>query len=339
MNLRQTCALFGVITAAFAWRPVAGQQQPPPILDVHMHAFRAQFMGPEPVALCPGWVPGFAEAGRPWVDTFLNAMKHPPCANPITSPMTDREMMDRTFQIMKRRNVIGVFSGPMTKPWQQAFPDRVIPSLSLFITDGPQMPPDTMRAAFADGQFRALGEVGILVQGIEPSDPAFDTYLTLAEELDIPVSVHVGPETPGAPYLGATKFRARLHSPLLFEEALLKHPRLRLSLMHAGWPMLDELLAVMWNHPQLYVDVAILDFGLPRPAFHEYLRRIVEAGFGERVMFGSDQMGWPDALEIAIQAIESASFLSAHQKRDIFYNNAARFLKLTDAEIARHHGR
>ena len=56
-------------------------------------------------------------------------------------------------------------------------------------------------------------------------------------------------------------------------------------------------------------------------------------------MFGSDQMVWPDALETAIQSIEAATFLTPEQKRDIFYNNAARFLKLSEAEMARHKGR
>jgi hypothetical protein len=40
----------------------------------------------------------------------------------------------------------------------------------------------------------------------------------------------------------------------------------------------------------------------------------------------------------AVDAIESADFLTPEQKRDIFYNNAARFLRLSEAEIARHHG-
>lgn len=58
-----------------------------------------------------------------------------------------------------------------------------------------------------------------------------------------------------------------------------------------------------------------------------------------RVMFGSDQMVWPGVIERAIQVIESAAFLTEQQKRDVLYNNAARFLRLSDAEIARHHGR
>lgn len=92
-------------------------------------------------------------------------------------------------------------------------------------------------------------------------------------------------------------------------------------------------------HPQVYVDVGVLSFAFPRAEFHYYLRRLVEAGFGKRVMFGSDQMVWPEAIEAGISAIETADFLTDGQKRDILYNNAARFLRLSDEEVARHHGR
>jgi predicted TIM-barrel fold metal-dependent hydrolase len=63
----------------------------------------------------------------------------------------------------------------------------------------------------------------------------------------------------------------------------------------------------------------------------------VDAGFGDRIMFGTDQGIWPDLIEVSIRAIEDAPFLSEAQKRDILYNNAARFLRLSPAEIARHH--
>jgi hypothetical protein len=53
--------------------------------------------------------------------------------------------------------------------------------------------------------------------------------------------------------------------------------------------------------------------------------------------FGSDQMIWPGIIEPSIEAIEQAPFLTQAQKRDIFYNNAARFLRLSKEEIARHH--
>jgi hypothetical protein len=56
-------------------------------------------------------------------------------------------------------------------------------------------------------------------------------------------------------------------------------------------------------------------------------------------MFGSDQMVWPGLIEPAIGIIEEAPFLSEEQKRDIFYDNAARFLRSSEEEIARHHAR
>jgi hypothetical protein len=77
-------------------------------------------------------------------------------------------------------------------------------------------------------------------------------------------------------------------------------------LMHAGHPMLDDLLAVLYTHPHVHVDVGIIVFALPHAAFHRYLQAVVEAGFGKRVMFGSDQMVWPGVIERAIRLIEDA---------------------------------
>ncbi len=166
-----------------------------------------------------------------------------------------------------------------------------------------------------------------------------EPYWALAEELDIPVGIHIGPGPMGVIYLGATGYRASLHSALTLEEVLVRHPRLRIYIMHAGFPMLDDLLAVLYAHPQVYVDVGIIVFTQPQAAFYRYLRGIVDAGFGKRVMFGSDQMLWPKAIERAIAVIENAPFLSKTQQRDILYNNASRFLRLSQEEIAKHHKR
>jgi predicted TIM-barrel fold metal-dependent hydrolase len=182
-----------------------------------------------------------------------------------------------------------------------------------------------------------LAEVGIQYQGILPDDPVFEPYLALAESRDIPVGIHIGIGPSGSPYLDAPGYRARMHSPLVLEEALVRHPRLRLYIMHAGWPLIDDLLAVLWTHPQVQVDTGAIAAVLPRAEFHRFLQRIVEAGFVNRVMFGSDQMTWPGMIERALDAIESAPFLSEPQKRDILYNNAARFLRLSKELIAKHH--
>jgi predicted TIM-barrel fold metal-dependent hydrolase len=112
------------------------------------------------------------------------------------------------------------------------------------------------------------------------------------------------------------------------EEVLTRHPRLRLFVMHAGWPMGDRMLALLTAFPQVYVDVALINTMLPRPEFHAYLRRLVDAGFGRNIMYGSDQAVWPTIIGPSIEAIETAEFLSPEQKRDILCANAARFLRL-----------
>ena len=123
---------------------------------------------------------------------------------------------------------------------------------------------------------------------------------------------------------------------LLLEDVLVKHPKLRINVMHAGYPMLNDTLALLYAHPQVYVDTGVIVYTQPRPAFYRYLQALVDAGFGKRILFGSDQMVWPETIERAIAVIDEAPFLSPEQKRDIFYNNAARFLRLDVATVARH---
>ena len=334
------------IAATFAASLLAvsapAQQRALPIIDVHLHASTADENGPPPLGLClpvQEW-PTHDERRQPWEQTFLEWQKKPPCSDPVWSPLTDKEVMEQTIAVLERRNIIGVLSGPPERVhrWRQAAPGRFIPGFQ-FRFGRENVSPDSLRRLHALGVFAVLAEVTNQYAGITPSDSLFEPYLAVAEELDIPVGIHVGTGPQGAPQLGLTRYRGALHSPLTLEEALVKHPKLRVYIMHAGWPMIDDLLAVLWTHPQVYVDVGAIIVMLPRAEFRRYLQRIVEAGFGKRVMFGSDQMVWPGVIERALSEIESAPFLSAAQKRDILYNNAARFLRLTDAEIATHHGR
>ena len=76
-----------------------------------------------------------------------------------------------------------------------------------------------------------------------------------------------------------------------------------------------------------------------RPALYRFLRELVDAGYGDRLMLGFDRMVCPGLIDAGVRSLEAAPFLNARQKRDILYNNAARFLRLSTTEIARHHWR
>lgn len=316
----------------------SGQQ---PVIDMHLHALAANAQGPPPLGMCtpidpfPAWDPA-----TPFPAVFLETFRNPPCSDPVWSPRTDAELKEETLEAIRRLNVYGVLSGSPDRvaEWRESAPERLWPAVLLPIGSGtPAISPDSLRALHRGGRLFVIGEVTNQYSGITPDDEQMAPLWRLAEELDVPVGIHIGTGPPGAIYLGSSGYRARLHSALSLEEVLVRHPGLRVYIMHAGFPLLDDLLAVLYAHPQVYVDVGVIVFSQPRAAFYRYLEGIFEAGFGNRVMFGSDQMVWPGVIERSINVINEAPFLSAEQKRDVLYNNAARFLRLDPATIATHH--
>ena len=279
-----------------------------------------------------------AQARAPVIDVHVHAYaKDARWDHKVGNPITGREMtatneqahMRETFAEMKKYNVVKAVVSTHYEAvlrWKAAAPESIITAYGF--DDPAQVNLEFLRKEHAAGRLQALGEVGIQYSGLAPNDPKMEPIYALAEELDLPLGIHIGLSKPGVAYDDSPKYRAALSNPMLLEEVLLRHPKMRLYVMHAGWPMFDEMIALLWAHPQVYVDVGVIDWALPRPEFHSYLRRLVEAGFGKRIMFGSDQMVWPDVIERAIEGIESAAFLSEEQKRDIFYNNAVRFFRL-----------
>ena len=101
---------------------------------------------------------------------------------------------------------------------------------------------------------------------------------------------------------------------------------------HNGGEWSGHALALMHAYPQLYTDVSVNLWVNPLSKLYgrEFLAKAKEAGYLDRVMFGSDQMFWPHAIEMSIDYLNSLEFLTDEDKRDILYNNAARFLKLKE---------
>lgn len=332
--------IVGALIAACATTP-AEHKHRLPIIDMHLHAEAVAEHGPPPKAICAPFMPWPRyDVSEPPGAYAMRYLRGPECENPLWSPESDEALMRESLAALERHNVYAVTSGTaeMVKRWQQESPDRIMPALRFLLT------PDTisveeLRKVLEKKEFVVFGEVVNQYLGITPDDPRFEPYVALLEELDVPLAIHLGPGPPGTPLLEEQlrDYKASLHNPLTLEPLLRKHPRLRVYAMHAGWPMLDEMIAMLYTYPQLYVDISILAYAFPPEEFYRYLERLVSAGFGKRVMWGSDQMSWPQAIEIAINRVEAAPFLTAEQKRDIFYNNAARFLRLSDEVRARHH--
>lgn len=334
-RLLTLAALVGAIctpvTGMAAARPSA------PVIDMHVHAMITHREHPLPG--CPGNQPLTFPAFDPKTPIDVTAASS--CPRPIFSSTDAPQFQADTIRELRRagvRRAVLIGSPDVLQRWQAEAPDLFIPA------DAPKdLSPQEearLRTMQASGTIRMFAEIGAQYEGMRADDPRLDPFWSLAEERDVPVGIHLGM---GMPYLGEPldedPYRAALTSPFQLETVIRKHPRLRIYAMHAGSPLIEEMIAMLFTYPTLYVDVSANDWNMPRPQFYSELKRLVDAGFEKRIMFGSDQTIWPQAIGIGIKTIQEAPFLTHEQKRDILYNNAARFLRLSKEDIARDHRR
>jgi uncharacterized protein len=300
-----------LVLVACTLGPVAAPaQRRLPVIDMHMHVYSSD----------PRW-----DARVP----------NPITAAPLTA-VTEDAHRRAVIEQMNRFNIVlaaisngGAPESAVQQRWMAAAPGRFVPSIGFNAPD--EVTAEWIRNEHRAGRIKIIGELAPPYAGYSAGDAVYEPFFALAEELDIPIAVHAGSAGGVATYNGFPKYRMELNRPLRLEDMLARHPRARLQLMHAGWPFTDETVALMRAHPQVYADLGVISWTQSAAEFHRYLQRLVEAGFADRIMFGSDQMVWPEAIGMAIAATDSAPFLTEQQKRNIFCGNAARFLRLPAA--------
>lgn len=321
---RLLCAVLVGTYSALSWGQNTSKEVPP-VIDVHVHAMDESFPGGGP--MCPNASkflasdPSTKEAAIGWSQEDCT---------PKLYPAAKGEYMKDVVAEMERLNVTAVvFGDPKSvQKWKDAAPGRVIPGTSFWLSPGKRVPVEELRKDFAQDGFKVMGEIGLQYEGVSPSDPSVDQYFALAEELDVPVAIHMGTGGSGRANITMPKFRGSMGNPLLLEELLARHPKLRVQVMHAGYPMIDNMLTLLQANSHVYVDVAGLIWSYPLKEVNRYIQRLVEAGFQDRVMYGTDQLEWPKLMSYSISLIQNADYLTPEQKRDILYHNAVRFLRL-----------
>ena len=310
--MKKTILILSLVTICLSFSVFCQSTEPFPIIDIHMHTFQWNKYGDPPP---PNLITGNVPAAR-----------------------SNTEAIEAYVAEMDRYNIVlAVGSGQleMVKKWKthaqgrflagMVFPKYTAP-VNKRLEEWPDI--DELRKSYASGQLQIMGEITAQYAGVAPNDPKLEPYYTLAEELSIPVCLHTGIGPQMSPYLGDPNFRMRHGNPLLLEDVLVKHPKLRIYIAHGGYPNLEDTIALMLMYTQVYMDISAINWLLTPEEFHAYLQRLIQARLGKRIMFGTDQMIWPETVGMSIDAIESATFLTEEQKQDIYFNNAATFLKL-----------
>lgn len=295
-----------------------------PIIDIHVHTMK---MNPDwSSPMCPWFLsnmPGSDpnEQGAAFMSTD--------CVDPLM-PAKDDEDMQR--EVMRRihdfnMTMVAFSDAEILHRWVAAAPPgRIIPGIG--ISNASEMTVEAFRDSLETGFYKVMAEVAPQYQGISPSDPSLDPYFAVAEELNIPVGIHMGTGGNGMANITQPKYRASLGDPLLLEDLLARHPKLKVWVMHAGYPMIDNMIALMGANAYVYLDISGMIWSYPLDEVNWYIKRLVQAGFGKRILYGTDFMMWPRLFETSMGVIEHAQYLSEDQKRDILFNNAARFLRL-----------
>jgi uncharacterized protein len=191
----------------------------------------------------------------------------------------------------------------------------------------------------AQGALAGIGELVFNYAGIAPDDPLMKAYWALAARHDIPAFVHTGRgpgpgEGPRRREGCCPEYQGDYGNPELLRPILARHPKLRIVLQHTGFDYMDETLSLLKDYPNIMVDMSVLNSVAPQALHDSSLRALVDAGFANRIVLGSDDQDYGPIIE----RIDGAIFLTPAQRRGIYYDNAARFLRLDKSTITKDYG-
>lgn len=183
--------------------------------------------------------------------------------------------------------------------------------------------------------FKSMGESMYMYFGVHPHDERMDPYWKIAEEFNIPIGVHSA--GPPLPWMRDKKtahlINADYSNPELLRPILKKYLKLKLILYHFCGEYSEESIQLMKDYPNVYCEISAISFIAPKILWEGAVKQLYEEGLGDRLLFGSDFM---EAIRGHIEVIYSMDWLTDNQKRDIYYNNAAKMLELSQTEIGHH---
>lgn len=240
--------------------------------------------------------------------------------------------------------VLALGGGPMkyAKLWQQMdkrhWSGPRFPCNPLHEQDEPcsQEMPDIkeLDSLYKNGTFKYLGETSFHSMGILPTEQRFDEYWKLAEKYQIPIGFHADAGPYKRDMTQTPNWNEEYGNPLLLLPVLEKYPNLKIYLMHYPGRYYKECIEVMKKYPQIYCEISAVSMFALKERWEPRVKKLFDEGLGNRLMFGSDYVG---TIRKNIEIIYNIEWLTDPQKRDIYYNNAARFLNLSESEIKEHH--
>jgi predicted TIM-barrel fold metal-dependent hydrolase len=159
-----------------------------------------------------------------------------------------------------------------------------------------------------------------LVQRFDVNHPRLDHLYRACLERDLPITMHIGSGPVANEFVG----------PAHLTRLLGRFPDLRICVPHMGAPEFDAFLALLDDHPNLFLDTTMIQTrcDLFDTRFRGDPDRL--ARHAERICFGSDWPNVPYPYAEALASVERFGF-SSEMLPGVLATNARRFLRLPAA--------
>lgn len=180
------------------------------------------------------------------------------------------------------------------------------------------------------GKYTALGELGLIYEGIPLNTQGLYPYYEVAQKHGIPVLIHTGFSGPNPQQVLSPAFRIGTANPLLLEEVVMDFPDLQIVMMHMSWPFFDEGLYMLSTYPNVYMETSVAVWLLGDELFNRLLKEAVATAGSDKILFGTLQMAWPELIGQSVQTIRQAPYLTPDEKNDILWNNAIQMFKIEE---------
>lgn len=168
--------------------------------------------------------------------------------------------------------------------------------------------------------------------GFYPNTKAlYETY-ELAQDRGIPVLCHTG--------IKAHRVQRMIYNdPLYLDDVAVDFPRLKLVIMHAGYPWVKNALILSKLNENVWIDFTFLDvleYTFQEGLLESTVRQFTRVLGTDRLIWGSEgwDLGLPafedeglERVQKCIRKLLSLPFLSDDEKEKILYGNACRLLQ------------
>lgn len=187
---------------------------------------------------------------------------------------------------------------------------------------------DPLKGPDAVSEIRRSYELGLrgiamrpFMFGIAPNDAKMYPLYTTCVELEIPIWFHLS--------INYSTLTMEVERPVYIDVVAQDFPDLKIIAGHGGWPWVNEMVAVAWRNPNVYIDIASYlpkYIGMPGTGW-EPLLHFGNSVLQDKILFGSTQLLMGLSIKDLADGIMELP-LKEEVKRKWLYYNAARLLGL-----------